>query len=130
MTAHARFRRAVESGDHAGMVAALAEDAVLHSPVSFKPFQGREAISQLFAALLETFEDFRYTDELAATDGTEALVFRTRVGDREVEGIDLLRYRDDGLISDFTVMVRPLSAAVALAEAIGPRLAAAQAAGS
>ena len=130
MTAHARFRRAVESGDHAGMVAALAADAVLHSPVTFKPFEGRDAISQLFAALLETFQDFRYTDELTAPDGTEALVFRTRVGDREVEGVDLLRYGDDGLINDFTVMVRPLSAAIALAEAIGPRLAAAQAAGS
>lgn len=106
------------------MVAALAPDVILHSPVSFKPFEGREAVSILFAALLEVFEDFRYTDELGDGD-TRLLVFRARVGNRDLEGVDLLRLGPDGLIADFTVMVRPLSATIALAEAIGPRLAAA-----
>ncbi len=124
MTVAADFRRAVESRDHAGMVAALAPGAVLHSPVTFKPFEGRDAIALLFRILLETFEDFAYTDELAG-DGTHILVFRARVGDRQVEGIDLLRFGTDGLVEDFTVMVRPLSAAIALAEAVGPKLAAA-----
>ena len=82
MSAYDAFRAAVESGDHAGMVAALAPDAVLRSPVSFKPFEGREAVAGLFAILLETFEDFRYTDEFEA-DGKAALVFRARVGDRD-----------------------------------------------
>ena len=116
------FRAAIEARDHTAMVDALAPEVVLHSPVSFKPFEGREAVAALFAVLLEVFEDFRYTDELEGPD-VHGLVFRARVGDREVEGIDLLRDRDDGLIVDFTVMVRPLSAAIALAEAVGPRLA-------
>lgn len=116
------FRVAAEAGDHAGMVAAVAPGVVLHSPVSFKPFEGREAVSRLFAALLEIFEDFRYTDELVQGD-TTALVFEARVGDRQLQGIDLLRHDRDGLIADFTVMVRPLSATVALAEAMAPRLA-------
>ena len=120
MTAQ-RFRAAVEAGDHAGMVAALAPDAVLHSPVTFKPFEGREAVSVLFAALLKIFEDFRYTDELEG-DGVHALIFKARVGDREVEGLDLLRFGDDGLIADFTVMVRPLSAVTALGEAVRAEL--------
>ena len=124
MSSHAAFRAAVEAGDHAGMVAALAPEAVLHSPVTFKPFEGREAVSRLFAILLETFEDFSYTDEFEA-DGRAALVFRARIGDREVEGLDLFRFDDDGLIADLTVMVRPLSGAIALAEAVGPKLAAA-----
>ncbi len=124
MSSHTAFRQAVEDGDHADMVAAFAPDGILRSPVSFKPFEGREAVSKLFAILLETFEDFRYTDEFES-DGSAALVFRARVGDREVEGLDLLRFGEDGRISELTVMVRPLSAAIALAEAVGPKLAAA-----
>lgn len=107
------------------MVAAVAPDVVFHSPVTFKPFEGREAVGRLFAILLQTFEDFRYTDTLQS-DGVEALIFRARVGDRQVEGTDLLRFGPDGLIADFTVMVRPLSGAIALAEAVGAKLAAAQ----
>jgi hypothetical protein len=108
------------------MAATLAPHAKLHSPVAFKPFDGREQISTLFEILLDVFEDFRYTDELASPDGeTAALIFRTRIASKEVEGLDLIRPGADGLIEDFTVMVRPLSAAIALAEAVGPRLAAA-----
>jgi hypothetical protein len=122
VSAHASFRAAIEAGDHAAMVAAFAPDAVLNSPVSFKPFEGREAISQLLAILLETFEDFRYTDEFEG-EGKAALVFRARVGDRELEGLDLFRFDADGRIVELTVMVRPLSGVVALAEAVGPKLA-------
>jgi len=121
------FRAAVEARDLDAMAAALAPDVVLHSPVTFKPFEGRAAVAQLLAILLEIFEDFHYTDELAG-EGAHALVFRARVGERTVEGLDLLRRDASGLIDDFTVMVRPLSAAIALAEAVGPRLAAAAAA--
>jgi hypothetical protein len=121
MSAHDKFRSAVESADHAGMVAALAPDVVFNSPVKHQPFEGREAVAVLFGALLETFEDFRYTDEVA-TDGLAMLVFRARVGDRELEGVDILRFDDDGLVSEFTVMVRPLTGAIALAEAVGERL--------
>jgi len=118
------FRVAVEARDHRAMVEALAPDVALHSPVTFKPFLGREAVAGLLAILLDVFKDFVYTDELAS-NGVVALVFRARIGDREVEGVDLLRHDDLGRVSDFTVMVRPLSAALALAEAVGPRLAAA-----
>jgi hypothetical protein len=122
VSAHASFRAAIEAGDHAAMVAAFAPDAVLNSPVSFKPFEGREAISQLLAILLETFEDFRYTDEFEG-EGKAALVFRARVGDRELEGLDLFRFDAEGRIVELTVMVRPLSGVIALAEAVGPKLA-------
>jgi SnoaL-like protein len=120
------FRAAVEAADHAAMVDALADDIRLHSPVAFRPFEGRDAVSQLFAALLETFEDFRYTDELRGDDGVHALIFRARVGDKQVEGLDLLRLDDEGKIYDFTVMVRPASGLMALAEAIGPKVAGAK----
>ena len=117
------FRKAVEAGDLEGMLAAFEADAILHSPVTFQPFEGRPAIGRLFEILLEVFEDFRYTDELEGADGTKALIFRTRVRDREVEGLDLIRFGESGLIRDFTVMVRPRSALEALLAEVASRLA-------
>jgi hypothetical protein len=116
------FRSAVEARDHVAMADALAREVVFNSPVTFKPFEGREAVAAVLAAVMETFEEFRYTDELDG-GGAHALVFRARVGDKEVEGIDLLRFDEAGKINDFTVLVRPLSATIALAEAMGPKVA-------
>lgn len=129
MTDREAFRRAVESRELDDMMAAFAEDAVLHSPITFKPFEGRTAIRQLLGILLEVFRDFRYTDELESPTGVRALVFRARVGDRELEGLDLIRFDDSGLIRDFTVMIRPRSAIEALLAEVAPRLAAARGAG-
>jgi SnoaL-like domain len=124
MSAHSAFRAAVEAQDHEGMVACLAPDAVLNSPVSFKPFEGRDAVARLFEILLETFEDFRYVDEFDG-EGKAALMFEARVGDRQLQGLDWFRFDDDGQIAELTVMLRPLTAVIALAEAVGPKLAAA-----
>jgi hypothetical protein len=118
---HEGFRTAVEAGDLDGMVDALAEDVVFHSPITFKPFEGRESVGMLLGVVFRTFEDFRYTDELDS-DNVKALVFQARVGDKQVEGLDLMRFDDAGKIADFTVMVRPLSAAMALADAVGKGL--------
>ena len=119
---HARFRRGVESKDVRVMMEAFADGAVLHSPITFKPFEGKEAIARLLGILMQVFQDFRYTDELTAEDGTKALIFRTRVGDRDVEGLDLIRFDEAGLIRDFTVMVRPRSAVEALLREVSSRL--------
>jgi hypothetical protein len=115
------FRKAVESFDLNAALACLAPDIVFHSPVTFKPFEGREAVAVLFGILFRTFEDFRYVGEFSSDDGA-VLRFLTRVGDREVEGIDMIHTRDDGLIDEFTVMVRPLSAAMALRDTVGAEL--------
>jgi len=121
---HDRIRKSIEAGDLDGALACMAPQIVLHSPVTFKPFEGRDAVGLLFGILFRTFEDFRYVGEYVATDGATVLHFRTRVGDRDVEGIDLMRFDGDGLIDDFTVFVRPLSAVNALRDSIGAQLAA------
>jgi hypothetical protein len=118
---HDAFRKAVEAGDLDAMIETLADEVVFHSPITFKPFEGRDAVATLLGVVSRTFEDFRYTDELDGDD-VMALVFQARVGDKQVEGLDLLRFDADGRIADFTVMVRPLSAAMALAEAVGKGL--------
>ena len=120
---HEALRAAVEAGDLEATLATMSPDVVFHSPVTFKPFLGRDAVGVLFGILFKTFEDFRYVGEFTASDGSAVLRFLTRVGDRDVEGIDLVHFNDDGLIDDFTVFVRPLSAVHALRDSIGAQLA-------
>jgi hypothetical protein len=121
----AAFRAAVETWNLEAIGELLAEDVVFHSPVTHHPFVGRKAVQTLLECVAQTLEDFRYTDELAGPDGAHALVFRARVGDRDLEGIDLLRFDAAGAIVDFTVLVRPLSGLVPFAQAMGERIAAA-----
>jgi hypothetical protein len=116
------FRAAVESGDIEAAQELLAPDVVFHSPATFHPFIGRETVSRLLELVAETFEDFRYTDAFEA-DEAHALIFRAGIGGREIEGLDLLRFDEQGLISDFTVMLRPLSGLVPFAQAMGEKVA-------
>jgi limonene-1,2-epoxide hydrolase len=114
------FREAVEAGDLDAVVALLAEDVVFTSPVVFKPYAGKAITAAILRAVVRVFEDFRYERELSGADGRDhALVFTARVGDRAISGCDFIHLDDDGLIDAFTVMVRPLSGAQALAAAMG-----------
>jgi SnoaL-like domain len=117
-----RFRTAVEAGHVDGMVELLAPTVVFNSPVVFKAYRGAENVAVILRAVFEVFEEFRYVDELEGEE-LHGLVFQANVGDREVTGIDLFRATSDGRIAELTVMVRPLSGVIALAEAMGPKVA-------
>jgi hypothetical protein len=121
--AKSAFREAVESREFEKIVASLAPDVTFRSPVVYKPYEGRDAVAQVLAAAVQVFENFRYTAELKEGD-REMLLFEARVGDRELQGIDLLRLGDDGLVAELIVMVRPMSGMLALAEGMRERLAA------
>ncbi|NEB79163.1 nuclear transport factor 2 family protein [Streptomyces sp. SID14478] len=114
------FRAAVEKGDLAAVEDLLAENVVFTSPVVFKPYPGKAITSAILRGVTRVFEDFRYVREIESADGRDhALVFEARVGERQITGCDFLHFDEDGLIDDFMVMVRPLSAAQALATAMG-----------
>ena len=114
------FRGAVEAHDEAAMAALLADDVVFTSPVAFKPYHGKPITAAILRAVLRVFEDFRYIREIADTNGRDhALVFEATVSGKKVTGCDFIHVNDAGLIDDFMVMVRPLSAANALADAMG-----------
>jgi hypothetical protein len=115
------FRDAVEAGDLAALEDALDPEVTFYSPVVFKPYDGREPVMALLSLVTQVFEDFRYVDELHG-EGTTCLVFKARVGDRELDGMDYLRHGPDGLVTELTVMVRPYSAATALRDAMGAKL--------
>jgi hypothetical protein len=117
------FRKAVEERDEAAIQAMLADDVVFTSPVAFKPYVGKPITAAILRGVLRVFEDFRYVREIHDSNGREhALVFEASISGVEgkrITGCDFLHFNDDGLIDDFMVMVRPLSGATALSEAMG-----------
>jgi hypothetical protein len=115
------FRAAIEAQDLDAAVACFADDIEFHSPVAHKPFLGKDAAAGVIAAVFQTLTEFRYTHELDG-DGTHALFFRARVGGKDLQGVDFVHENADGLIDNFTVMFRPLSAIVAMGEAMAPKV--------
>lgn len=120
------FRRAAEAKDLDLLSEALREDVVLHSPILFRGFEGREIVSQVLTHVAATLEGLTYTDELVEGD-TVCLRFKAQVGDRELEGIDFLELDADGKVAELTVFMRPLSAITAFNEQMKARLEAASA---
>ncbi|MGW7545961.1 nuclear transport factor 2 family protein [Streptomyces sp. NPDC054770] len=116
------FREAVEKGDMDAVAALLADDVVFTSPVAFKPYPGKAITAAILRAVSQVFEDFAYVREIANPDGRDhAFVFTATVAGKRLQGCDFLHFDEDGKIDEFTVMVRPLSAAQALSEAMGAR---------
>jgi hypothetical protein len=120
------FRRAVEAADLDAAMALMREDVVFRSPAVFTPYEGRDMLRHILGAVLRVFEDFRYVREIGAEGAADhVLVFEARVGDKQIEGADFLRLDENGMISELTVMVRPMSGLVALAGAMKAQLEAA-----
>jgi hypothetical protein len=115
------FAVAVEAGDDAAAVATLADDVVFRSPAVYKPYHGKEQVDQLLRLVATVFENFRYTHEWR-DDATTILFFEANVGDRELQGIDILEENEDGQVAALTVMIRPLSGLQAVANAMAERL--------
>ena len=113
------FRQAVEAGDAAAIEALLSDDVIFTSPVAFKPYPGKPVTAAILRAVMRVFEDFHYVREIADAGGRDhALIFEASVDGKRLSGCDFLHIDDDGKIDDFVVMVRPLSAATALAQAM------------
>jgi SnoaL-like protein len=116
------FKSAVEAMDPAAIGEILAPDVRFNSPVVFRPYESREVVALILTeGAMKVFEGFRYTDRFEEGDAA-VLVFEARVGDREVQGIDLLRFDGEGRVRELTVMVRPMSGMHALADAMAKRL--------
>lgn len=109
--------------DASGLPRVLSPDVVFRSPVVHRPYEGAETVGGVLMAAIHVLggPDFRYVREVASGDDA-VLEFVTTVGDREVNGIDMLRFGQDGRIVEFTVMLRPLSATLAVKEAMAALL--------
>ena len=117
------FQTAVQAHDIAAVEAFLADDVVFTSPNTFKPYAGKAITAAFLRAVLRVFDDFHYVRQIADSSGRDhAFIFQARIGDKQVSGCDFVHWDADGKIDEFTVMVRPLSAANALQEAMGAQM--------
>jgi SnoaL-like domain len=117
------FAAAWETRDVDAWADALAPGVVLHSPIISKPFQGREAVAELYGVLFDVLGRMEITDAFTTGDA-HAFYWRADIGRRQVEGTDLLRHDDQGRVSEIRVMIRPLVDLATFAAAAGPPLAA------
>jgi hypothetical protein len=121
------FRAAAEAKDFGAADELFAEDVTFRSPVVYKPYEGRDAIKVLLGAVVLVFQDFRYLEHVETGD-VAVLMFEAGVGDKQVQGVDILKFGADDRITEMTVMVRPMSGMHALAEEMRKMLEAAGAA--
>lgn len=113
----------VASRDLSNLMSIVHPDAVFRSPMANTAYTSAPALMLALSTVIQVFEDFTYHRQLATDDGLNiVLEFSARVGDKQLKGIDLVRFNDEGLITEFEVMVRPLSGLQALGAEMGARL--------
>jgi hypothetical protein len=102
----------------------LSDDVVFHSPVVHTPQQGRALATQYLGAALMILgnDSFRYVREIRG-ERDALLEFELELSGVQVNGVDLIRWNDAGLITDFKVMIRPLKAIQAVQQKMAELLA-------
>ncbi|GAA0764947.1 nuclear transport factor 2 family protein [Ideonella azotifigens] len=119
----AHWHRMVAAQDLSGLDEIVHPQAVFRSPMAHQPYAGAPALKLVLRTVVQVFEDFEYHRQFASDEGLDVtLEFSARVGDKQLKGVDLIRFNADGLITEFEVMVRPASALQALGAEMGARL--------
>ena len=118
-----RWHEMIRTGNLSALPELLDAKAVFRSPMAHTPYPGAPVVSMILNTVFEVFQDFEYHRELATADGLNVILeFSAKVGTKELKGIDMIRFDEQGKIVEFEVMVRPLSGLQALGEEMGRRL--------
>lgn len=121
----AEWHEMLATRDMSRLRGVLRDDAVFRSPMAFKPYVSAEAVMLILSTVVEVFSDFTYHRQFASEDGLNVVLeFSATVGDKQLKGIDMIRFDEAGKIVDFEVMIRPMSGLQALGAEMGARLAA------
>lgn len=113
----------VANVDLAALEKIVHPDATFRSPMSINPYSPAPALILALSTVITVFEDFTYHRQFASADGLNiVLEFSAKVGDKTVKGIDMIQFDEDGLITDFEVMIRPLNGLQALGAAMAERI--------
>jgi len=113
----------VAAKDFALLPALLHPDASFRSPMALKPYHSAQAVALILGTVVGVFEDFVYGREFHAADGLNVVLeFSARIGERQLKGIDMIRFDEAGRIVEFEVMIRPFNALQTLGEEMGKRL--------
>ena len=116
------FAAAVAGRDLDAVMANLAPEPVLYSAITSTRFEGREVLRDLYASVIEAFDEVRVVDELQ-NDDTYAFFWEGRIDGRFVAGVDRLRFDSDGRVREITIMGRPLAGLSTFITGIGHRFA-------
>lgn len=121
------WHRILERRDPGGLANLLSEDVVFLSPVVHKPQQGKLLTSWYLAAAFKVFfnDTFRYVRQIVGTNDA-MLEFETTIDGVLVNGVDIIKWNDDGKVVEFKVMVRPLKAINLIHERMATMLQASQ----
>ena len=105
------WHEVVRTRNAKGLALLLADDVVFHSPVVHTPQVGKAVTQQYLSAAFRVFfdESFHYVRELTGPNDA-VLEFQVTVDGIAVNGVDMLKWNDEGLVTEFKVMVRPLKA--------------------
>jgi hypothetical protein len=117
----ARWHRIVAERDMEALRDVLALDVTMGAPPYWNKLQGRDVVHHLLGLIVDTIEEFTYHREWR--DGAElALEFRGHVGDRDLQGIDLITLDENGRVSNLDVLMRPVNGVIALREIVAPKM--------
>ncbi len=101
----------------------LADDVVFRSPVAFKPYEGKQVVFFILTNVIQVFENFTYHREFFTEDEQSVVLeFSAVVSEKQLKGIDMIRFNKQGQIVEFEVMIRSLSGLQALAAQMGERI--------
>jgi len=115
------WHRIVAEKDLDALEKLLTEDVTIGAPPYWDKLAGRDLVHHLLGLVIDTIEGFTYYREWR--DGNElALEFKGRVGDLDLQGIDLITLNERGELTNIDVLMRPVNAVIALREAIGPKM--------
>jgi hypothetical protein len=105
----ARWHEVAMSNSEATLRAILTEDAVFESPVVHTPQRGRDITAKYLASAGQVFANsgFHYVGEWRS-EKSAVLEFACVVDGIAINGVDMISWNDEGLITHFKVMVRPL----------------------
>jgi len=120
------WHRIVATRDLEALAEIVAEDVSMGAPPYWDRLQGRPLVHHLLGLILATIEGFTYYREWHVESQSQreiALEFRGRIGDLELQGIDLITLNDRGTLQRLDVMIRPMNALSALRDAIAPQMA-------
>lgn len=106
-----------------GLASLLDDEVVFHSPVVHTPQAGKAVTTQYLAAAFQVFfnETFRYVREIAGPRDA-VLEFQVEIDGIAVNGVDMIRWSDEGRIVEFKVMLRPLKAINLIHQKMGEML--------
>lgn len=98
-------------------------EAVFRSPMAINAYRPRPALLLALNTVLSIFKDFTYHRQFASADGLSVVLeFSATINDKQLKGIDMIRFNERGLIVEFEVMVRPLNGLQELGAEMGARL--------